>query len=131
MLMLSTQSEPDLKSTFLAVMLKTHDETLHTLIQKNWPSIVSPQGESEDLIKGSPFVSLAKASGCRNLMTPSDDILYIWFCHWILQCILVYSCTDVSAFLHVGWYSDRCIALRTNASTCSVLHQHESLCIDL
>lgn len=55
--MLSTQSEPDLKSTFLATILKTHEVTLHALIQMNWGYFVSPLGESEGLVKGISYIA--------------------------------------------------------------------------
>lgn len=55
--MLSTQSEPDLKSTFLATILKIHDVTLHALMQMNWGYLVRPLGESEGLVKGISFIA--------------------------------------------------------------------------
>lgn len=100
---LSTQSEPDLESTFLATIMKTQCYTTRTH-PDNLGISVSPLFESKGLKKGMSFFfsfRLPKVSSCRNLTTHSDlcfDISefckmgsspldFVMYC-----CILLYRC---------------------------------------
>lgn len=129
--MLSTQSELDLKSTFLAPYCWNPMTLLHTLIQINWPSIVSPLGDSEGLMRGSRFI----ARQSFRLQEFGDAFCFMLdisgSATGVHSVFLYIHVQTYQPSLHVGWCSNRCIAPRTTVSTCSVLHQHESLCIDL
>lgn len=108
---LSTQSEPDLKSTFLATIMKTQCYTTRTH-PDNLGIFVSPLLESEGLKKGmSFFVSLAKGIKLQKF---NDSLWFTLWYIWVLQNgFKSTGFCDVLLYITVQMYQSSCMLAGT------------------